>query len=822
MRTTDRLAIAVAAAMVLGSASLTPLTVDRSFWWMAAVAICLLQGVSLVLRRLELPGWLVHLVQLLVLVALAVGLGLYSQPAGAQGLSGLWQLWNSSVIHIRMETAPMGFQPGVRWVMVVLVGLVTILADMLVLTLLSPAWMLAPLLALYLVPALALDHDVRWPVFILLGAAYLMVLAVDAINTNASWTRNIARDSAHKPHSTSSALRLAALVAVPTLALALLLGSVVPRLGSLDIESARPRGSGPLQMADPSIDLSKNLNLPVDRVVLSYSGDQPLYLRTASLTVMDADGWHMAPVKLADGALPVPPGLSQQGEQVTTTIQVKDLGGEYLPAPYAPQSFDAEGRWRHDPLSLAIISTLDKDRTEAIRDKTYTVTSTLNDPGAENFTLAQPGTPPDNKVTSQVPADVPKPILDITHQVTKDAGTPVLKAAAIQRYLSDPRNFSYSTTAPPGDGFDVLVNFLTKDKAGYCVHFASTMALMARIEGIPSRVSVGFLPGEKVGDHYEVKASNMHAWPELYFEGYGWVRFEPTSRVAQQPEWSLVNEQVRPLPSASASGGNPSASASPSPSKASPSASASSASPKPAPATDGGLPWRQILTWLGGAALALLVLGLPALVRLLVRRRRLNPDAAAPLRVARAWGELRDSLVDHGHRWPHGTPREVADTVDPLFTDEGSDALGRLSLAVERSRYAREMGEVGDVAADVRQLRTDLRTDASFSERLLALLLPRSLWARAAKRLTPKPRARDEDEVIEDEQARRQQATDHEQFSRAGQQIIDARAAAQRDQGPRPDDGSASPLAHDDDRFEADGPETDQPLDRGDEPADQA
>ena len=51
---------------------------------------------------------------------------------------------------------------------------------------------------------------------------------------------------------------------------------------------------------------------------------------------------------------------------------------------------------------------------------------------------------------------------------------------------------------------------------------------MARVVGIPSRVAVGFLPGEQVGDTWEVSIRDMHAWPELYFAGYGWVRFEPT------------------------------------------------------------------------------------------------------------------------------------------------------------------------------------------------------------------------------------------------------------------------------------------------------
>ena len=53
--------------------------------------------------------------------------------------------------------------------------------------------------------------------------------------------------------------------------------------------------------------------------------------------------------------------------------------------------------------------------------------------------------------------------------------------------------------------------------------------MMARVVGIPSRVSVGFLPGKQVGEAWRVSIRDMHAWPELYFASYGWVRFRTNS-----------------------------------------------------------------------------------------------------------------------------------------------------------------------------------------------------------------------------------------------------------------------------------------------------
>ena len=71
------------------------------------------------------------------------------------------------------------------------------------------------------------------------------------------------------------------------------------------------------------------------------------------------------------------------------------------------------------------------------------------------------------------------------------------------------------------------------------------MAMMARVVGIPSRVSVGFLPGDRDGDSWEVSIRDMHAWPELYFAGYGWVRFEPTpaSVTGAAPSWTVRTER---------------------------------------------------------------------------------------------------------------------------------------------------------------------------------------------------------------------------------------------------------------------------------------
>ena len=138
------------------------------------------------------------------------------------------------------------------------------------------------------------------------------------------------------------------------------------------------------------------------------------------------------------------------------------------------------------------------------------------------------GTPADSSITAEHPPDLPEDLKELTREVTKDADTDAAKAWAIQEFLRG-SDFTYSTEPLPGSGYRALENFLLRDRRGYCEQFAASMAMMAREVGIPSRVAVGFLPGERVEDNtWEVSIRDMHAWPELFFAEYGWVRFEPT------------------------------------------------------------------------------------------------------------------------------------------------------------------------------------------------------------------------------------------------------------------------------------------------------
>jgi transglutaminase-like putative cysteine protease len=123
----------------------------------------------------------------------------------------------------------------------------------------------------------------------------------------------------------------------------------------------------------------------------------------------------------------------------------------------------------------------------------------------------------------------PAPVRSLAVEITQDAETPYEKAVAIERYL---RQFEYDLTVPvPPPKQDVIAFFLFDVQRGYCDYYASSFVVLARAAGVPARLAVGFAMGgyDSVRGCYEVIEKDAHAWPEVYFPGYGWIPFEPTA-----------------------------------------------------------------------------------------------------------------------------------------------------------------------------------------------------------------------------------------------------------------------------------------------------
>ncbi|MGZ4123501.1 MAG: DUF4129 domain-containing transglutaminase family protein, partial [Tumebacillaceae bacterium] len=146
----------------------------------------------------------------------------------------------------------------------------------------------------------------------------------------------------------------------------------------------------------------------------------------------------------------------------------------------------------------------------------------------------------------QLPGSLPQRVRDLAAQIVQnaDAKTPYERATALESYLRN--NYTYETTNLPAtdDKQDFVDQFLFGTKKGYCDYFSSAFAVMARSLGMPTRWVKGFTKGDvDMSYHadqkdtylYVVRARNAHSWPEVYFEGVGWVPFEPTATFTSAP-----------------------------------------------------------------------------------------------------------------------------------------------------------------------------------------------------------------------------------------------------------------------------------------------
>ncbi|QGN31911.1 DUF3488 and transglutaminase-like domain-containing protein [Microlunatus sp. Gsoil 973] len=750
MRAGIRYGVAVTVACILASFTLAPLTQDPSFLGPSWLLIIAINAIGVLARRTRLGSGGALAGQVLALLGFLylVSKQLTADLPGAKEydfLDRMAYLLNEAGVHVQSEAAPMPPDDGVKLLFIGSIGVITILTDVLVVSLRRPVLGLAPPLTVFLVPAIGLSADTGWWPFLCLAVGYLGILIADGLNTTARWTRGLSSDSAAGSMAGEAGVvvwRAATYVAAPALVFALIGSAVLPTLalGSWSFGDGSGSG-GPLRLSDPTLDLKRNLTLPQNKVVLTYRTNKPTgtYLRMASLPAFSQAGWQNAQTQIEQGDhLPQPPGLTEAtGKNRRTTIKIQDFASEYLPLPFAPVSFDARGSWGYDPQSLVVISSDRRgDRDNATQGLEYSVTSRDVTPDARGLEQSLVGNPPDVDRTTALPQDLPKNIVNLARRITSGVSSPAAKAAAIQSYLRNPDNFTYSTDPRPGSGYQALENFLFRDKHGYCEQFAASMAVMARAVGIPSRVAVGFLPGTRHGDVWTVTARDSHAWPELYYSGYGWVRYEPTpsSVTGAAPTWSVARAETPDnLPSTNAEPAQPTVTAQPTlrPDQQQQQGHVSGTT------ADQGVNWGAVAGVGGGFILLLAALGTPGTIRIARRRSRLDGSFADPAeRVEAGWSEVRDTVRDLGRSWPTGSPRSIAVATGRHTDRTTQDALGTLALLVERGRYARSFGDVAGAAAVaglVRTIRHGLLADRSSRSRMAMTLVPRSILRRREK-----------------------------------------------------------------------------------------
>lgn len=650
--------------------------------------------------------------------------------------------------------APAPSTPGIVVMLVIIVVVVALAVDMSSATAGSPTVAGLPLLSLFLVSAANSGGSLHWAWF-LAGAGLWLAMVVHQSDVDLrGWATSVpllakgdGQQSATRAHRWQAvrlgAVAIAGAVAVTTVVPHMPTRFVLDGLGRRGVGA----GDGNGIRLSTQLDLRRSLESPSQTPILRYTTDDPTPqpLRVAVVEEFNGGFGRMTSRtrQPQEGFVPrdplatLPPDVARERRSVV--VEDNSVSAPQLPLPALVDSADLGG----------VAWALGRDGTARVQQTpgTYSASFTELDLKDEDF--------PDTTVRVLDPVDPTAyrdeyltldpgssvEITDLADSLTTPGQSDIQAARALQEYLRGPE-FDYDLELPPSsEGRDPVVHFL-RTKVGYCQQFATTMTLLARARGIPARVVVGFLPGSSPdGRQRVVRASDAHAWPELYFEGVGWVRFEPTpgARAASVPGYTIAtSESDDPSDSATSTAQSSSSSSA----AARPGEERAAGDPTTVAEEDGSR-WGWWV--LGLAGLALLLAIVPVTARLVRRRGRAHAEDDAA-RVEREWQELVSQLDDLGIRAPVGsTPRQAGAWLGHRMALEPDlqDQLDHVVATLETARYAPPGRRLPDVSDEVHAVVGRVRSSRQRSAQLRSVLWPqdgvetwRSLARGLARRLT--------------------------------------------------------------------------------------
>ncbi|PSL39797.1 transglutaminase-like putative cysteine protease [Labedella gwakjiensis] len=679
----------VLAIGALLATSLLPLgaVIQGMDWWLTAIgAIAAVLVPAGIVRSVGGRSWVGTLVGggvwlLGLVIVYAPGSAILGVIPTPETISAFRDLAVEAGRSLYVQSVPVEPITALQFLLAVGLGAIAVLADVVGMSLRSPA--LTGVLAIgMLVPPSIFTGSIDLVAYAIVAVVFLVVLRFDGRRPAVAAGSSSARSAALMVGAAAVAVTVVAATLVPTFSTRSLIEP--------DGESAF--GSGVSELADLGRDLQRPGNTPHLQYQTTSTSAQ--YLRLLTLDRFEGTQWtssgEHATAAQADGERLTVPGLDGEiaREEATANVEITGLVGDLLPVPFPSVAVDGlSGQWQWDTEGLTLSSP-----TATVEDQEYSVTSLVIEPTADQLRNAPAEYPDDVTPFLDLPDEVPDTLQSVFDEVTAGTANGYDAAYAIQQFFRT--EFRYSVSTPvqdgyDGDGFDAIADFL-EERSGYCVHFASAMAILTRMAGIPSRVSLGYLPGDRVGSDddgfvaYRVGSDDLHAWPELYFAGVGWVPFEPTPGRGVVPSYALQTSEAPDeddVPDGSATR-TPSATPTPSASTDPDASSAGSARDVSAAQT----------TAVGSVLLVLVLLLVlsPGAIRLMRRRRRW---AAATIgsTVLPVWDDLVDSVADLGY--PLGeadSERDLASRLEGILRDDvtAREALGRLLASTEAERYA--------------------------------------------------------------------------------------------------------------------------------------
>jgi transglutaminase-like putative cysteine protease len=789
--------LVAAAATLLATAPLE--TIFATWTWsidclFAVGAVCL---AALGTRALRAPMWAQMLAMAAALSIMVTWLfGSAGAIAGTiptgTSLRHFGDLLRMAQSDINDYGIPVPDRQGLLFLTTLSVGLVAILVDLVTVGLRRPALAGFPMLAMYWIPVLVHPDSVSFIPFAVGAIGFLWLLVTDNVDRVRRFGRRFTGEGRDvdlwEPSPLAAAGRRLAVVGV---VFAVVLPLAIPGMtnGLLDrFGTGSGQGIGPGNGRGTTVNLfsalSGQLNLTTshDLVKVVTTDPQPYYLRIGEADRLTEAGFSSLPPgagQSVTGNLPNPPasaGITQKKYQATVTIS-NDLNMSLLPVYTQPTKIQKlDSSWLYDQASGLLYS-----GRSSSAGKQYSFDYAHLDFNPQALSTAKPLGPQDpiQRTDTAVPSEptVDAKVLELTSGKT----TQYDKVLALYNYFSAANHFQYTLSTKSGTSGSDIVDFLT-NKQGYCEQYASALAWMVRVAGIPARVAFGFTRGGHHEDNtYTLTNYNLHAWTEVYFAGYGWVPFDatPTASIAGSvsPSWAPdVNHTNDPGGSSAAGPTGPINPNAPSPGDRKLTDDPAGAAGALGAGRSGGPMWPW---YLGGAVvLVLLLLALPTLRRSAARRRR-RPRAAVPAGAIRprtgtldtasgnpvpaqpgpidgppsqmavvpddswweavrldahaAWDELIDTLVDYDIAVDEAeTPRVTVERLTGTLRlrPEATDGIRLVGRAEETARYARTPLFTPDLTGSLRTVRSAISRRAPRGTRLRAFLLPPSVLRR--------------------------------------------------------------------------------------------
>lgn len=519
---------------------------------------------------------------------------------------------------------------------------------------------------------------------------------------------------------------------------------------------------------DVTIALADDLKYRSNTVAFTYDVPNAGTYRFTLSTLADFTGGRWLPedelnatgLSVLDARYPVLPPTPGKREisddsRFTFTFSMEGLVSSWLPLPQhavaalpAEEGLDLEEwQWSKSANTARSESAMTKrgDKYSVIGTQLLANRSSAEDLSISGDELFPNGdnAPSELEPYLALPGELPSEIVADAAEVVGELGDRAAVAGALQSWFHK-GNFVYDLNAPyePGmdadDPYAVMSKFL-ETKSGFCVHYATTFAVMARLQGVPTRVAVGYASRAENLENNVVRGRELHAWPEVYFDDIGWVAYEPTPGGAgfradtgtAETEGPEIDPTETPSPTSEPA---------PTPTEQTPEQSPQSGAGTGGQTLDkNDSSSYEVGIVLIGALLLLAVVFLPMTVRRIRKFLRLRGRGKVNRLAQGAWDEFADTVCDLGLIGGNvgGGPRaRTPEALVEYLGENGFLSPGAFQAAHDLSTLAADEqynplaspAHSNQVKYLLQITTSDLRASASKMARIRAAMVPRSVF----------------------------------------------------------------------------------------------